>query len=251
MAAVVTLLAVAVGLLGVLVVGLLRAHAEVIRSLHDLGVNLDPSRSLSATGSEAPPGPQRAVEAGTGAFDLVGDTPAGDLATVAVRGSGRLTLIVFLSSSCLTCRGFWKEFADPNLAMPGAARPVLVTKSADQESLSAVQALAPAGILTLLSSEAWAAYGVPVAPYFVLVDGATERVVGEGAATTWKQMRNLIDQALADAALGADRTSTGRATQRRRQTGSERAARIDEALGAAGIEPGDPSLYPRESTPPW
>ena len=40
MSALVTLLAIAVGLLGVLVVGLLRSHAEVLRRLHELGAGV-------------------------------------------------------------------------------------------------------------------------------------------------------------------------------------------------------------------
>jgi hypothetical protein len=40
-------LTVAVALLGLLVAGLLRAHAEVLRALHQLGVDLDPSRGAA------------------------------------------------------------------------------------------------------------------------------------------------------------------------------------------------------------
>ena len=39
---VVATLVVVVALLALLVVGLLRSHAEILRALHDLGVNLDP-----------------------------------------------------------------------------------------------------------------------------------------------------------------------------------------------------------------
>jgi hypothetical protein len=79
---------------------------------------------------------------------------------------------------------------------------------------------------------------VPVAPYFVLVDGGTGDVVGEGAATTWEQVSNLMDNALADAGIGA---ANGQARGQRRR---EREEQIDADLRAAGIEPGDPSLYP-------
>ena len=41
MTAVVMIEAVVIGLLCVLVVGLLRSHAEILRALHDLGVDLD------------------------------------------------------------------------------------------------------------------------------------------------------------------------------------------------------------------
>ena len=61
MVVLVTLLAVAVGLLSLLVAGLLRSHAEILRSLHELGVDLDPgTRAPSATVS-APPSQKPAV----------------------------------------------------------------------------------------------------------------------------------------------------------------------------------------------
>ena len=44
MTAVVMIEAVVIGLLSLLVVGLLRSHAEILRALHDLGVNLDEER---------------------------------------------------------------------------------------------------------------------------------------------------------------------------------------------------------------
>ncbi|MBA2326358.1 MAG: hypothetical protein H0V95_06910 [Actinobacteria bacterium] len=51
MAVLVTLLAVVVALLALLVAGVLRSHAEILRSLHDLGVDLDPSLPKRTTGS--------------------------------------------------------------------------------------------------------------------------------------------------------------------------------------------------------
>ncbi|MEX1008507.1 MAG: hypothetical protein WD271_11755 [Acidimicrobiia bacterium] len=52
MAVLVTLLGVVIALLGLLVAGLLRSHAEVLRALHDLGVDLDRQRT---TGAPRPP----------------------------------------------------------------------------------------------------------------------------------------------------------------------------------------------------
>ena len=45
MAVLVTLLAVVLALLALLVAGLLRSHAEILRALHQLGVNMDPART--------------------------------------------------------------------------------------------------------------------------------------------------------------------------------------------------------------
>lgn len=230
MTAAVTLLAVVVGLLGVLVAGLLRSHAEVLRTLHDMGVNLDPARAegpeqamRTAIGVPRP----RTTE-GLGAVDLAGESPAGDPVAVAVLGAQQPTLLAFLSSTCLTCRGFWQAFADADLEVPAGARLVAVTKGAEAESPSTLKKLAPPHVTTVMTSEAWERYGVPVAPYFVLVDGQRRQVVGEGAATTWEQVRHLLDQSLADE--GEHRLARER--------------RVDAELRSAGIEPGDPSLHP-------
>ena len=64
MVALITLLAVAVGLLSLLVVGLLRSHAEILRALHDLGVDLDPSTHASSGALEAPIRPAGATWSG-------------------------------------------------------------------------------------------------------------------------------------------------------------------------------------------
>lgn len=66
-------------LLAILVAGLLRSHADILRALHDLGVGLgDPSTSA---GDGEPPRlqldpPQRLP--GAPAADLAGTTPSGD-----------------------------------------------------------------------------------------------------------------------------------------------------------------------------
>ncbi len=254
MAALVALLAIVVALLGVLVAGLLRSHAEVLRALHDLGVNLDPDHDgddglahATAPGVARPRATAAASRAGGASFDIEGETPSGDPVSIAVNGTDRLTLVAFLSSTCLTCRGFWDAFADRGLDVPGGARLVVVAKGKEAESPAMIAKLAPAGLTTVLSSAAWTSYGVPVAPYFVLVDGASGDVVGEGAATTWEQVRNLMANALADAGVA---TANGRRSRRgvsarlASQTGKAREAKVDDDLRAAGIEPGDPSLYP-------
>ena len=250
MAALVALLALVVALLGVLVAGLLRSHAEVLRALHDLGVNLDPTQAaddgLARATAPGVPRPRSVRESGA-SFDIVGETPSGDPVTVAVNGTERLTLVAFLSSTCLTCRGFWDAFAEPRLEVPGGARLVVVAKGAEAESPAMIRKLAPAGVTTVQSTSAWGAYGVPVAPYFVLVDGATGDVVGEGAATTWAQVRDLMGNALADAgiAAGSGRRARGGVTARlAAQTGKAREAKVDDDLRAAGIDPGHTSLYP-------
>ena len=252
MVVLIVLLAVAVGFLGLLVAGLLRSHAEILRELHDLGVNLDPGAAQAAGPSPSPrrfetqPGVPEPRDTDTGTFDVAGIDPFGEAVSVAVVGTEHLTLLAFLSSTCLTCRGFWEALGAGGLVVPGGARPVIVTKGLEAESESALRQLAPKGVTTVLSSDGWRDYVVPVAPYFVLVDGAADHVIGEGAATSWDQVRNLMEQSLADAGLAAERgrrLSAGPRAAAARHNGAAREARIDAELAAAGIEPDDPSLW--------
>ena len=92
-----------------------------------------------------------------------------------------------------------------------------------------------------MSSAAWETYDVPVAPYFAFVDGPSATVVGEGAASSWEHLRDMLTQALADAGFDAHARRGRRAPAGSRA----RADRADAELLAAGIEPGDPSLYPQ------
>jgi hypothetical protein len=275
MTALVIIQGIVILLLAVLVVGLLRSHAEILRALHDLGVNLEdgapepggtrtfdlgtrnrPATTSAATGASngvAPPGtPAAARIGGNGmavpedgplgdAHDLMGVTPRGDGAAVAVTGTEHLTLLAFLSTGCATCLDFWHAFQDPEnrrVAGPGANL-VVLTKGPDAESPAAVAELAPLDITTLMSTEAFDDYSVPVAPYFVLIDGNGSRIIGEGAAASFSQLSSLMSKALADGGYGLGAQRTRRDVLR----GLRRAASADEALEAAGIGPGHPSLH--------
>jgi hypothetical protein len=92
-----------------------------------------------------------------------------------------------------------------------------------------------------MSSEAWAAYGVTVSPYFVLVDGPSGLVVGEGAAAKWSQIIGLLERMWGDAGW-TEQPDKGRAPSPGRF--HDREAQVDVELLAAGITPGHPSLYP-------
>jgi hypothetical protein len=218
MVVLVTLLGVAVGLLALLVAGLLRSHAEILRSLHELGVNLDPDAAGSTGAAIA-----RSRAGASTIADVSGQDPGGAPQHLAVAGVGHSTLLAFLSSNCLTCRDFWSAFSDPSLVVPNDARVIVVTRGVEAESPDAVRKLASPLVHTVMSTETWHDYNVPGAPYFILVDGPRAEVVGEGTATTWERVQNLMAQAGAD-----DREQRS----------------VDRDLRAAGIEPGDPSLYP-------
>jgi hypothetical protein len=192
-------------LLIVLVAGLLRSHAELLR-------RLGPG---AGGGQSAPPTPRR--DSGAPAPGLAGSTPAGDPVSLSFEGgAGAPTLLAFLSTGCSACAGFWEEFDEQALA--GEIRTVIVTKGSEREQPARVRELAPAGVPVLMSSAAWRDYGVPGAPYFVLVDGS---VRGEGVATTWGALSSLVGDAVADRGMS-----------------------VDDTLAAAGIAPDHPSLYP-------
>lgn len=238
MAALVAVETLAIVLLTVLVGGLLRSHADILRSLHELGAGVDrPGPGEGSTESRLLPLPRSAHTAD--AFDVVGINPDGDSVAVGVVDHDRDTVLAFLSTSCLTCTGFWHALNRPRVAVPGDARLVIVTKGPDQESEARVAELAPPEVLTVMSNTAWQDYGVPVAPYFIHVR-ASGQVAGEGAAASWEQVAHLLDQALADDASAVRRQERGE------DPGESRA---DRELAAAGIGPGDPSLYPTVTDP--
>ncbi len=269
MTVLVLLLALVVALLAVLVVGLLRSHAEILRRLHELGAGVydeaaDTAHTAGAAaratatagGVRSPvelktrpgvPEPRRAEGmVATDAHDISGLTPTGSAAVAGVVGAGHTTLLAFLSSGCGTCADFWRAFTDgEGTRLPGRdTRLVIVTKGHEAESASAVAALAPPGVTTIMSSDAYDAYSVPANPYFILVDGPSGRVIGEGAAASWHQVATLLGQAAADAGHDLDGSPLRRSAPDGRMTGPERAARADADLLAAGIGPGHPSLYP-------
>lgn len=246
MTALVVIEAVVIGVLAVLVVGLLRSHADILRALHDLGVNLDEERDdgtfrarrVSVSRDEPdvdlrrpaaepsavpPPGITEARRATDdpatlgAAVDVGGTTPDGEAAVVAVVDAPQPTLLAFLSTGCATCADFWDAFAaEVALDLDGrAVRIVAVTKGPDEESPAAVARLAGDSFTTVMSTDAYDDYGVPVSPYFVLVDAHGAEIVGEGAAGSWPQLASLLDRAVADRAVGSGASASGSLAARR------------------------------------
>jgi hypothetical protein len=243
-------------LLGVLVAGLLRSHADILKALHDLGVGVgeptderdnDRRSDVGRAGAAARPapvtmGPPLPAERDSSSVPTIaGVTPAGDALAVAPARSDRLTLLAFLSSGCASCAGFWKDLGAPeDLGLPSGTRLVVVTKGPDREIPAEVAAIAPPGLSVVMSSDAWSDYEVPGAPFFVLVDGRTGRRIGEGVANHATQVADLVRRAEVDVSGGAA-GSRGRAVG---LDGPQRESANDRELTDAGILPGDPSLYP-------
>jgi hypothetical protein len=215
--AVVVVETIVLALLALLVGGLLRSHAEILRRLDEL----QPGGSATAA-------PVRATSA---AHDISGQTLSGDGVLVGVTRAGAPRLLAFLTSGCSTCAGFWEAFADPRTRLPAGVELVVVTKDPSHESTARLAEIAPADVRVVMSSAAWSDYEVPASPYFVHVDARGE-LAGEGTAQRFDQVLSLLTDAVADdEGPGA----------------AERALRAERELEAAGIGPGHPSLYVTEA----
>ena len=212
-------------LLIVLVVGLLRSHAELLRRLGPGDGTAGSATQVAAAAQAVPTAPRR--DPGAIAPSLTGATPAGDAVSLSF-GDGASTLLAFLTTGCTTCAGFWGTLGERRL--PEGIQTVIVAHGAEREQPARLRKLAPAGVPVVMSSAAWEDYDVPGAPYFVLVDGA---IRGEGVATSWHALSSLVGDAIEDQRLASGSPSS-----------SSRARGVDETLAAAGIGPDHPSLYP-------
>ena len=249
--------AVAIVLLGVLVLGLLRSHALILKALHELGAGLELEREAgtgvtqATTGGKPGPVPVE-LESGvvpatradsTRAHDIVGTTLGGQERTLAVTTPGTRTLLAFLTSGCSVCQTFWDEFRE-EVDVPGDGALRIIAKGPEEESVSSLRSLAGHREV-VQSSAAWVDYDIPGSPYFVYVEG--DRVTGEGSATTWAQVRDLMAQGVADSAearAAAGRSGPGLLVGDELGRGErDFLPRMDSELLAAGITPGHPSLF--------
>jgi hypothetical protein len=221
--ALVSVLTVLVVLMALLVAGRLRSHAEILRRLDGEGGEAGGADGGLARREDAP-----ARARGEEAPDVVGTTLAGEPVQVGLGGTP--ALLAFLTTGCSVCGELWEGLRSPP-ALPDGMRVVVVAKDASHESPSRLARLAPPGVRVVLSSRTWELYRVPASPYFVHV-GPTGLVEGEGVATTWDAVASLVADALLDAEAG--------------NGGRVRQLRGEEALEAAGVGPGHPSLYGRE-----
>jgi hypothetical protein len=202
-------------LLLLLVAGLLRSHAEILRRLGPP----DESR-----GQLPEPGLRTGGHEGR---DIAGTTLSGDALMIGLGADSPPTLLAFLSSGCGVCERLWQDLrVDRPAGLAPEVRLVAVVKDASAESPARLRTLAPASVPVVMSSAAWSAYGVPATPYFVYLEGG--RVQGEGSASGWEQILALLRDARADAMHRNGDVDD-----------------VERVLGAAGIGPGHPSLYPR------
>lgn len=190
MTALIILEGVVILLLLVLVAGLLKSHAEILRELHRLGGR-----------PEGEIGPRGVRVTGLGQApltEITGSDPSGNERTVSLTHGRGETLIAFLSTGCAACQVFWQTLSEkPEMPTP-STRPVIITKGSEAESPGRVRKLAPAGVPLVMSSDAWDAFKVPLTPFFMLVGGEGQ-VLGEGSAMSWDQLLGLLERSRADA----------------------------------------------------
>ena len=222
-------------LLVLLVAGLLRSHAEILRRLGP------PSADREEQGAEGRaaenhqldarlPSPARRATTTREGDDIVGLTLDREPVKIGFGNGYPPTLLAFLTAGCSVCESFWKDLREERRPpeLPAEVRVVAVTKDPAHESPSRLRSLAPPGTPVVMSSTAWADYGVPAAPYFVYLEGG--QVLGEGSANGWTQISSLVRDSIDDAAFAGG--------------GEARTRGVDRTLAAAGIGPGHPSLYP-------
>ena len=200
-------------LVGLLVVGLLRSHAEILRRLETQGVTPVPR-------------PLDGDETATVAADVQGTTPSGGVRRIAMSPGSPDTLLAFLTSGCSSCKRLLAGLGQGEPRLPAGTRLVVVTKDREVEQITRFRQVEPFADI-VMSSAAWSDYRAPGSPYFVHVSGEHGLIAGEGSASTWEQVTSLLVDALHET---RDRDAD--------------VGRIDAQLAAAGIHAGHPSLTP-------
>src|SRR6476646_7618887 len=172
--------------LTVLVAGLLRAYATVLRRLHALdGGAADPSAPQDFALHPLPAPATR--NSWTEGHDIAGVTIGGEVASTRVVGVDHDTVLLFLSSGCSSCARFWDELSRP-VALPADVRLVVVAQGDEIESRAALAAVAAPHLDVQLSTQAWRDYEVPGSPHVVFVEGRSGRIRGEGTGQSWTQV---------------------------------------------------------------
>lgn len=122
-----------------------------------------------------------------------GTTPSGDEVICDVRDAR--TILLFLSTSCAGCGALWQGVSDPlDPAIPEGVRTVIVTHGRGTEVPDTVTRLS-GGATVIMSDDAWTDYEVQAGPFFVVIDGASGRIVIEGVAWSIPQIVAAITAA--------------------------------------------------------
>ena len=98
---------------------------------------------------------------------VTGPDPSGSPVAFDVTGGRRVVL--FLTSTCQSCRGLWPVLAETAGALPAGGLAV-VTPGPSTESRRRVAALAPGGLTVVMSGDTWLDWSPGPAPWAVVVD---------------------------------------------------------------------------------
>jgi hypothetical protein len=171
-----------------LVAGLLRSHAETLRSLHDLTAH----------------GAHTAAQAGDDIVlpEILRPHPiageALDRSPVVFDPARRPdVLLAFLDSGCSTCRPLFEGMkASESTHLPASSELVIVAKDRHEESIGRLRKLVPEWASLILAGAAWRDYGIPGSPYFIHVRGG--EILGHGTAKTWPAALSFAEDAATD-----------------------------------------------------
>jgi len=230
-------------LLALLVVGLLRSHAEILQRLSHMG-HADPDHDATPTGDEIAPGlaplPSIDLQAARPQISSIsGVTLDLERIEVPISGNGGYRLLAFLGTGCLSCLDFLTELRDGQPpAIPERVELLVITKDPAEENLARLREAGPFEVPVIMATPAWEQCGVPGSPYFVLLDGMTGTQIGGGSASRWDQVGSLLSDTLAEIDLGQELQRVDRRGRRRSRLGRE-----EEELVRAGVSPDHGSLY--------
>jgi hypothetical protein len=115
-------------------------------------------------------------------------------------------------------------------------RVVIVTLGEAEESPTRAQTMAKAGADVIMSSTTWNEFGVPGAPYFVLIEPGTGSTLGEGSAMSYESLVEFLTDATNDQTWDLETSRSPLSEE----------TRIDSELRRAGLLPDDPRLYHEE-----
>lgn len=136
-------------------------------------------------------------EPSTAPADLEGTDLAGRPVTSSLTAPGRLTLLLFLSSSCGGCAPLWAAAAAPeHWGLPPDASVVAVTRGAPSEDVAVLRSVVPPEVALVISDAAFRSYRVLGAPFFTLVLGGRPRVITEGVAVGVAQVSAAVASSL-------------------------------------------------------
>jgi hypothetical protein len=241
---VVAALTVVVAVQTLFVLGLLRAHADLLGRVAALAER-PPVPAPEPSRDEMPEGvvPVPATVAQTTVSSIEGFDHELEPYRLAIGDVPEPYLLVaFLSTSCFSCLDIWRDVIEAGegartvAAGDDEAALVIVLKGREHENLGKAVALArETPVPVALSGSAWSELEVPGSPYFALIDTAEQRVVGAGSAQSWEQLRSLASDGMLELAFAARPSSNG---------GGYRSIieREDDDLARAGIHPGHVSL---------